>query len=229
MIQRGVIRLSAPEGFANFFFSQQMGAFFEHHPNISLELVTIQQIMSLSRKEADIAVTLDPPKAGPYRTEKITDYTLNVYASRELSRPGGDRFANVTISWRIRFIGYIQDMILCAGPGLPRRRPPGNQAAIPELQHICPAHCNEERGSAFVCYPIFIARRQPDLQNRPAARDNPHSQLLARLPPRPQQCAASAVRVGLHLRCSAGTPGCFPASPSTAETAPGTGTSRRAT
>ena len=27
MIQRGVIRLSAPEGFANFFFSTKMGAF----------------------------------------------------------------------------------------------------------------------------------------------------------------------------------------------------------
>ena len=63
--QRGVVRISAPEGFSNFFFTGVLPEFTAKHPNISLELITIQQIMSLSRKEADIVVVLDPPKAGP--------------------------------------------------------------------------------------------------------------------------------------------------------------------
>ena len=51
-------------------------------PLIMVEMGTIQQIMELSRKEADVAVTLDPPKAGPYINEQIIDYTLHIYASR---------------------------------------------------------------------------------------------------------------------------------------------------
>ena len=55
---RGVVRLSAPEGFSNFFLVERLKDFAATHPHIMLELVTIQQIMALSRKEADVAVTL---------------------------------------------------------------------------------------------------------------------------------------------------------------------------
>ncbi|MFP3802200.1 LysR family transcriptional regulator, partial [Paraburkholderia sp. SIMBA_027] len=41
MAQRGVVRLSAPEGFANFFFATVLPQFAERHPHLSLELVTI--------------------------------------------------------------------------------------------------------------------------------------------------------------------------------------------
>lgn len=162
MIQRGVIRLSAPEGFANFFFSQQMGAFFAHHPNISLELITIQQIMSLSRKEADIAVTLDPPKAGPYRTEKITDYTLNVYASRSyLARAATIRGRDDLLAHP--FIGYIQDMIFAPGLDYLGDVHPGIRPQF-QSSSIFAQLTATKNGLGLCVLPHFIARTQPDLQ-----------------------------------------------------------------
>ena len=160
--QRGVIRMSAPEGFANFFFTQRMGAFYAQHPNISLELVTIQQIMSLSRKEADIAVTLDPPKAGPYRTDKITDYVLNVYGSKTYLadappiRSREDLLAHP-------FIGYIEDMIFAPGLDYLGDVHPGIKPRF-QSSSIFAQLTATKNGLGLCVLPHFIAREQPDLE-----------------------------------------------------------------
>ena len=160
--QRGVVRLSAPEGFANFFFSERLGAFQMQHPNISLELVTIQQIMSLSRKEADLAVTLDPPKGGPYKTEKISDYVLNVYASKDYLKDapaiacGDDLLMHP-------FIGYIQDMIFAPGLDYLGDVHPGLKPQF-QSSSIFAQLAAAKNGLGLCVLPHFIARAQPDLQ-----------------------------------------------------------------
>ena len=162
MAQRGVVRVSAPEGFANFFFATILQEFSAKYPNISLELVTIQQIMSLSRKEADVVVVLDPPKAGPYFSEKLTDYHLQVYGSRDyLARnPPITRRDNLP---EHVFIGYIEDMIFA--PGLdylddihPRIRPQFQSSSI--FAQLTAT----KNGMGLCVLPFFIARRHPDLQ-----------------------------------------------------------------
>ncbi|MFT4184790.1 MAG: LysR family transcriptional regulator [Rhizobium sp.] len=160
--QRGVVRISAPEGFSNFFFTTMLPEFTAKYPNIALELVTIQQIMSLSRKEADIVVVLDPPKAGPYFTEKLTDYHLQVYGSQDyLARHGPVRSRNDLPDHA--FVGYIEDMIFA--PGLdylgdihPRIRPQFQSSSIF-------AQLSATKSGLGLCVlPFFIACRHPDLQ-----------------------------------------------------------------
>lgn len=161
-LQRGVVRVSAPEGFANFFFTDQLQNFSKLHPNIALELVTIQQIMSLSRKEADVAVTLDVPKAGPYVAEKIGDYTLHVYGARSYLK----NFDIITQRAQLLdhpFIGYIEDMIFA--PGL---------AYLGEVHKGIRTHFQSSSifsqlkatraGSGLCVLPNFIAEQYPDLK-----------------------------------------------------------------
>jgi DNA-binding transcriptional LysR family regulator len=160
--QRGVVRISAPEGISNFFFTTMLSEFAARYPNISLELVTIQQIMSLSRKEADILVVLDPPKAGPYFTEKLTDYHLQVYGSRDYlsSHPPVESRGDLLDH---AFIGYIEDMIFA--PGLdylgdihPRIKPQFQSSSI--FAQLTAT----KNGLGLCVLPYFIACRHPDLQ-----------------------------------------------------------------
>ncbi|HEX8046858.1 LysR family transcriptional regulator [Rhizobium sp.] len=160
--QRGVVRISAPEGISNFFFTTMLPEFTARYPNISLELVTIQQIMSLSRKEADILVVLDPPKAGPYFTEKLTDYHLQVYGSRDYlsSHPPVESRGDLLDH---AFIGYIEDMIFA--PGLdylgdihPRIKPQFQSSSI--FAQLTAT----KNGLGLCVLPFFIACRHPDLQ-----------------------------------------------------------------
>jgi DNA-binding transcriptional LysR family regulator len=160
--QRGVIRMSAPEGFANFFLTHRLGDFTAAYPNLALELVTIQQIMSLSRKEADLAVSLDPPKAGPYDCEKIADYSLHVYGSRRyLDRHGPVRSRDELLQHP--FIGYIEDMIFAPGLDYLGDVHRGIKARFQSSSIF--AQLTATRNDLGLCIlPHFIAKQYPELE-----------------------------------------------------------------
>ncbi|TDK39568.1 LysR family transcriptional regulator [Rhizobium deserti] len=160
--QRGVVRLSAPEGFANFFFADKIHGFCHSHPNISLELVTIQQIMSLSRKEADIAVSLDPPKDGPYLTEKLTDYNLNVYGAKSYLA-GAPEITSRQDLLDHPFIGYIEDMIFVPGLDYLGDVHPGIRARF-QSSSISAQLTATLNGLGLCVLPHFITRAHPELQ-----------------------------------------------------------------
>src|SRR5690606_22532462 len=52
----GVVRLSTLEGFGNFFLADRLPVLAQSYPSLFVEVVTIQQIMSLSRREAELSI-----------------------------------------------------------------------------------------------------------------------------------------------------------------------------
>ncbi|AFL53972.1 DNA-binding transcriptional LysR family regulator [Sinorhizobium fredii] len=160
--QRGVVRLSTLEGFGNFFLSDRLAEFASRYPNISLELVAIQQIMSLSRKEADIAVALAAPKAGPYHSEVLTPYTLHVYGARSyLARQPMIRTRNDLSSHR--FVGYIEDMIFTPGLDYLGEIQPGLRAHF-QSSSILTQLKAARQGLGLCVLPYFMAKDEPNLQ-----------------------------------------------------------------
>ncbi|PZO66718.1 MAG: LysR family transcriptional regulator [Paracoccus denitrificans] len=79
----GTIRVNMPEGMCSFFCRHLLGAFRQQFPRLTLELAAIQQLASYTPNMSDLSVVLDPPKASTYFTEKIVDYGLHVYGSRD--------------------------------------------------------------------------------------------------------------------------------------------------
>ncbi|MBB4186982.1 LysR family transcriptional regulator [Sinorhizobium terangae] len=159
--QRGVVRLSMLEGFGNFFLSDRLADFASSYPNISLELVAIQQIMSLSRKEADIAVALAAPKAGPYHSEVLTPYTLHVYGARNyLATHPLIRSRNDLASHR--FVGYIEDMIFTPGLDYLGEVQPGLRAHF-QSSSILTQLKAARQGLGLCVLPYFMARDEPNL------------------------------------------------------------------
>ncbi|GLQ05823.1 LysR family transcriptional regulator [Sneathiella chinensis] len=79
----GVVRLGVPEGFGSQFLSREVKHFQKIHPEIELEFVANDRFVSLSKREADLSITLERPKSGRLISRKLTDYTLRLYASRD--------------------------------------------------------------------------------------------------------------------------------------------------
>lgn len=77
----GVVRLSAPDGFGNFFLAPLLDRFGTAHPRLRLQMVIVQQIQATSQREGDVTVTLSPPVRGHFVTERLTDYGLGLYAA----------------------------------------------------------------------------------------------------------------------------------------------------
>ena len=85
----GTVRVGAPDGFGTYFLARELGALAERHPGLTLQLVALPRTFSLTKREADIAITLEQPTEGRLVSRKLTDYRLRLYASDDyLARHG---------------------------------------------------------------------------------------------------------------------------------------------
>ncbi|TKA98124.1 LysR family transcriptional regulator [Cereibacter changlensis] len=160
--QRGVLRMAVPEGFGSYFSRNLLVPFTRRYPNIGLELITLPQIMALSRREADISVVLDPPKASPFRSEKISDYSLHIFAARSYL----ERHPPILTRDQLLdhpFIGYIEEMIFSPGLDYLGEVHPGIRARV-KSSSIFNQLAATKLGMGLCVLPHFIAGRREDLQ-----------------------------------------------------------------
>jgi DNA-binding transcriptional LysR family regulator len=78
----GRVRLSASEGFGSWFLARHLPKLMARHPGLEVDLVALPRFVSITNREADIAVSLERPQANMVVTRKLTDYHLGLYATR---------------------------------------------------------------------------------------------------------------------------------------------------
>lgn len=106
----GQIRIGAPDGCANYLLPQVLSRICDENPGLEVQIVALPRVFNLSRREADMAISVSAPTAGRLLVQKITDYHLHLAASRNyLARTGPIRTLDDLRGRRI--IGYIPDMI----------------------------------------------------------------------------------------------------------------------
>ncbi|MBH5371541.1 LysR family transcriptional regulator [Bradyrhizobium glycinis] len=104
----GTVRVGAPDGLGNYFLADQLGALAARHPGLIIQLVPLPRTFSLSRREADIAITLDRPKQGRLIFSKLTDYTLSVYAAHSYLAREGQIEKQSDLTGRL-FVTHVED------------------------------------------------------------------------------------------------------------------------
>lgn len=109
----GTVRIGAPDGFGVAFLAPRLHELIERHPSMRIELVPVPRAFSLSRREADIAVTLERPREGRLVARKLTDYSLGLYASHSyLERHGAPQSLDDLRHHRL--VGYVEDLLYTA-------------------------------------------------------------------------------------------------------------------
>ena len=58
----GTVRIGAPDGFGSHFLASRLVKFTERYPDLDLQLVATARLFSLSKREADIAISLTMPR-----------------------------------------------------------------------------------------------------------------------------------------------------------------------
>ena len=106
----GTVRIGAPDGFGTAFLAPRLTPFADRYPDLDVQLVATARLFSLSKREADIAISLTMPKEGRIVGRKLLDYRLGLYAA-----PGYlDRFPKITsreVLPQHRFVGYIEELL----------------------------------------------------------------------------------------------------------------------
>jgi DNA-binding transcriptional LysR family regulator len=157
----GVVRIGAPEGFGSYFLAPRLARLAEAHPQLEIELVAISGVLSLSKREADLAVALSPPQEGRLLARKLTDYSLSLYASPAYLDGAPPLEVRADMS-RHRFIGYIQDLLYA--PELDYMSAPDAEIAVRLRSSNLIAQLRATLAGAGLCVlPDFIAAAEPGL------------------------------------------------------------------
>ena len=106
----GTVRVGAPDGLGNYFLADRLGALAAKHPGLVIQLVPLPRTFSLSRREADVAITLDRPKQGKLILSKLTDYTLSVYAADTYLAREGPIKTQADLAGRL-FVTQVEDFV----------------------------------------------------------------------------------------------------------------------
>ena len=154
----GKVTLSAPPILASQFFAGLMQTFHALHPGIRLAVSSQAQQISLSRREADIAVRLSRPKEATNVARKLGTMPFGLYASKDYVH------ARSPSQWQ--FITYeeslaetaLQRWMLAAANGRP---------VVCEVSDIVSQHMAARTGVGVTALPRFLADKDATLQRLP--------------------------------------------------------------
>lgn len=85
----GLVRLTMARSMAERFVVDRLGDFHRQHPGIDLEIIADSRVISLSRREADIALRFGRPKDSDLLARRLSSVAFSFYASRGYAKTLG--------------------------------------------------------------------------------------------------------------------------------------------
>ena len=161
MALTGTIRIGAPDGFGTSFLAPRLARFIAAYPGLEVQLVAMPRLLSLSKREADVAITLATPKEGKIVARKLADYRLGLFASATYLEAAPlvtcpeDLFAH-------QIIGYIDDLIFTPELDYLDEVARGLRPRLQSSNLV--AQMRAAVAGAGICVlPIFMAAQEPAL------------------------------------------------------------------
>jgi len=106
----GLVRVGVTEGLGVQLLAAPLAQLAQQYPKLSIDLLALPRLMHLSRREADIVISLERPKRATVVVSKLADYHLYLYGERQYLA----RKPLVRTSDDLRhhqFIDYVDDML----------------------------------------------------------------------------------------------------------------------
>lgn len=152
----GLARLTAPRGLADLWLAPRLADLARRHPRIDVALAGDSRALSLSRREADVALRLAEPKDGDFIARKLRRMTYGLYVAAD----GWDGS---------RYVAYEDESLPETGwlRRWEQRRPPGGRRAVLRADSLTAqlAACRAGVGAALL--PRYLAAACPDLIETP--------------------------------------------------------------
>ncbi|MCP5158902.1 MAG: LysR family transcriptional regulator [Gammaproteobacteria bacterium] len=107
----GEVRLGTPEGLAVCFLTSKLKPLLDDYPELTVELLALPRLANLASREADLAITLEPPRRGPYVVARWTDFTYFLYGAQDYLATHAPIVTRTDLTGH-PFIAYIDDYLL---------------------------------------------------------------------------------------------------------------------
>lgn len=157
----GTVRISAPDGFTTYFLAPRIGQLTAKYPELDIQLVASPRQLSLSKREADIAISLNRPIEGRVVAWKLTDYDLALFASRSYLR-GTKPIRKVDDLFAHPIIGYVDDLVFAPELNYLDEVAKGLRARL-QSSNLIAQMTATIAGSGLCVLPLFMTKQQPAL------------------------------------------------------------------
>ena len=157
----GTVRIGAPEGFGSYFLAPRIAGLKQRYPQLTPQLVAASAVFSLSKRDADVVVSVARPPAGRVAVSRLIDYDLALYAAPSYLA-GSAPIASGADLCRHRFVSYIGDLL--------------HFPELDFLQHVAPECATSVESSNLVAQlratlagaglcvlPAFLAKEEKEL------------------------------------------------------------------
>jgi DNA-binding transcriptional LysR family regulator len=158
----GHLRIGATEGFGSYVLTPLAADFQRRYPHITLDILPVPRFLSLSKREADLANTIERPQRGPYVCSKLCDYTLRLYGT-----PGYlANHAPITRREDLAdhtFIGYVDELLFSERLRYLEDLLPASKVVLRSTSVVAQYHAALQ-GQSLAILPCFIAAQDPRLK-----------------------------------------------------------------
>jgi DNA-binding transcriptional LysR family regulator len=159
----GVVRIGTTEGFGNLVLAAPLARFAQSHPGLVVDLLALPRLVHLSRREADIVISLERPARGAVIVVKLTDYVLQLYAARNYLA----QHAPITTPEDLRghsFVSYVDDLLFSKELQIldelhrPEHFALRSTSVLAQFEAV-------RAGAGLAVLPAFVAAQDPALQS----------------------------------------------------------------
>ena len=157
----GPVRIAGPEGFGSYFLAPRLCKLSQSHPGLNIQLLAGPSIYSLSKREADIVISLSRPPEGRLVARKLTDYDLGLYGARSYLANAPPILSKADLAGH-RFVGYIGDLIQMPELDYFQQVSAGAVTNL-ESSNLLVQVKATAAGAGLCVLPTFIARFEPEL------------------------------------------------------------------
>jgi len=156
----GKVRVATAEDIATFVIAPKLVEFQKSYPGIVLEIVSSWEVVSLTRREADIGVRTVRPAHGDYVIRKVGVWNCALYVSKDYAaarklKAGSVDFGNVD------FISWTDESAFRGGDWIADNVRAAPIVFAANSRHIQYAACQAGLGAAIL--PCIAADRDPNL------------------------------------------------------------------
>lgn len=158
----GRLRVTSSETLAYRLLTNHLAAFCQAHPGIVVELVIDNRVLSLSRREADIALRPTRPQEGDLWGRKLARVAWAVYGAHELLRRLDAPIATLKDLSAHALIGWGESAVgIAAADWLARTARP--EAFVYRTNSIVNQMLAARAGVGFALLPCYLGDTEPDL------------------------------------------------------------------
>ncbi|MFN9727701.1 LysR family transcriptional regulator [Acidovorax sp.] len=155
----GLVRVGATEGFGTLILAPLLAQLTRRHPHLSVDLLALPRMLHLSRREADIVISLERPTRGSVIVSRLSGYALYLYGQREYLA----RKPLITARDDLRhhdFVSYVDDLLFTKELQFLDALYRPERFAFRSTS-ITAQHAAVRAGAGLAVLPAFIADRDP--------------------------------------------------------------------